>query len=115
VSLPIASVELSRRLMRVNIAYTIARMKVIEARSGQPVGIRRFGDTVALLARQVPSPHVNTWSGCARGRSISSASSMTLLAGAREARGGGLIPLVRQHRQRMKLDAFVVQFLGVLR
>lgn len=67
-TLPIASVALSRRLTRVNIAYTIARMKVIEARSGQPVGIRRFGDAAALLARQVPSPHFNAVVGLREGQ-----------------------------------------------
>jgi hypothetical protein len=30
----VSPVELCRRLTRVNIAYTVARMKVIEARSG---------------------------------------------------------------------------------
>ena len=61
-------VELSRRLTRVNIAYTIARMKVIEARSGQPVEMRRFGDAAALMARQVPSPHFNAVVGLRGGQ-----------------------------------------------
>ena len=61
-------VELSRRLMRVGIAYTIARMKVIEARSGQPVEVRRFGDAAALMARQVPSPHFNAVVGLREGQ-----------------------------------------------
>jgi hypothetical protein len=47
VTLAIAPIELSRRLTRVNIAYTTARMKVIEAGSGQPVAIRRFGAAAA--------------------------------------------------------------------
>lgn len=67
-TLPTASVALSRRLMRVNIAYTIARMKVIETRSGRPIGIRRFGDAAALLARQVPSPHFNAVVGLRDGQ-----------------------------------------------
>jgi ribosomal protein S18 acetylase RimI-like enzyme len=68
VSLPIASVARSHRLTRVNIAYTIARMRVIEARSGPPVGVRRFDDAVALLARQVPSPHFNAVVGLREGQ-----------------------------------------------
>ena len=67
-TLPVASVALSRRLMRVNIAYTIARMKVIEARSGEPVGIRWFGDAVALMARKVPSPSFNAVVGLRDGQ-----------------------------------------------
>ena len=43
-TLAVAPVALSRRLTRVSIAYTTARMKVIEARSGQPVAMRRFGE-----------------------------------------------------------------------
>jgi len=61
-------VELCRRLTRVNIAYTVARMKVIEARSGQPVEVRRFGDAAALMARQVPSPHFNAVVGLRGGQ-----------------------------------------------
>lgn len=56
---PLASIELLHRLMQVGIAYTIARMRVIEARSGEPIGVRRYGDAAALLCRQVPSPHFN--------------------------------------------------------
>lgn len=67
-TLPAASVALSRRLMQVNIAYTIARMRVIEKRSGQPVGIRWFGDAVALLAPQVPSPAFNAVVGLREGQ-----------------------------------------------
>ena len=64
----VTPVELSRRLTRVGIAYTIARMKVIEARSGQPVEVRRFGDAAALMARQVPSPHFNAVVGLRGGQ-----------------------------------------------
>jgi ribosomal protein S18 acetylase RimI-like enzyme len=67
-ALPIATIELSRRLMRVGIAYTIARMKVIEARSGEPVEVRHLGDAVALLTRQVPSPHFNAVVGLREGQ-----------------------------------------------
>jgi ribosomal protein S18 acetylase RimI-like enzyme len=61
-------VEFCRRLTRVNIAYTIARMKVIEARSGRPVAVRRFGDAAALMAPQVPSPHFNAVVGLRGGQ-----------------------------------------------
>ena len=67
-TLAVASVALSHRLTRINIAYTIARMKVIEARSGEPVAIRRFGDAAALMARQVPSPHFNAVVGLREGQ-----------------------------------------------
>ena len=66
---PTASpVALLHRLTRVGIAYTVARMKVIEARSGQPVAVRRFDDAVALMARQVPSPHFNAVVGLRGGQ-----------------------------------------------
>lgn len=67
-TIPLASIDLSRRLLRATIAYTIARMKVIEARTGEPVGIRRFGDAVALMARQAPSPHFNAVVGLRAGQ-----------------------------------------------
>jgi ribosomal protein S18 acetylase RimI-like enzyme len=67
-SVAVTPVELGRRLLRVNIAYTIARMKVIEARSGQPIGVRRLGDAAALMARQVPSPHFNAVVGLRGGQ-----------------------------------------------
>jgi ribosomal protein S18 acetylase RimI-like enzyme len=67
-ALPIATIPLSRRLIRVNIAYTTARIKAIEARSGQPVEIRRLGDAAAFLNRQVPSPHFNAVVGLRAGQ-----------------------------------------------
>jgi ribosomal protein S18 acetylase RimI-like enzyme len=66
--LPIATIALCRRLLRVSIAYTTARIKAIEARSGQPVEIRRFGDAAAFLTRQVPSPHFNAVVGLREGQ-----------------------------------------------
>jgi ribosomal protein S18 acetylase RimI-like enzyme len=63
-----APVALLRRLTGVGIAYTVARMRVIEARSGEPVAVRRFGDAVALMARQVPSPHFNAVVGLRGGQ-----------------------------------------------
>ena len=59
--LPPPSRELSRRLMRVDIAYTVSRMRVIEARPGNPLGVevRHFDGVVALMARRLPSMNFN--------------------------------------------------------
>jgi hypothetical protein len=65
---PFASIELLHRLTQVGIAYTVARMHVIEARSGEPIGVRRYGDAAALLCRQVPSPHFNAVVGLRAGQ-----------------------------------------------
>ena len=53
--LPTVSIDLSRRLMRVNVAYAETRMRVIEARTGQPAGpayARDLGETEC-----VKTPH----------------------------------------------------------
>jgi hypothetical protein len=65
---PLASIELLHRLTQVGTAYTIARMRVIEARSGEPIGVRRYGEAAALLCRQVPSPHFNSIVGLRGGQ-----------------------------------------------
>jgi GNAT superfamily N-acetyltransferase len=65
---PLASIELLHRLTQVGIVYTIARMRVIEARSGEPIGVRRYGDAAALLCRQVPSWHFNSVVGLRGGQ-----------------------------------------------
>ncbi|MGB9366188.1 MAG: GNAT family N-acetyltransferase [Xanthobacteraceae bacterium] len=65
---PLASIELLHRLTQVGIAYTIARMRVIEARSGESIGVRRYGDAAALLCRQVPSPYFNSVVGLRGGQ-----------------------------------------------
>jgi GNAT superfamily N-acetyltransferase len=65
---PLASAGLLHRLTQVGIAYTVARMRVIEARSGQPIGVRHYDDAVALLCRQVPSPHFNAVVGLLGGQ-----------------------------------------------
>lgn len=69
-ALPIASIELSRRLTRVNIAYTIARMKVIETRPGNPFGIefREVDGVTALMARHLPLPLFNSVIGLREGQ-----------------------------------------------
>lgn len=58
---PIATIELSRRLTRVSVAYTVARMRVLEERSGNPYGveIREKEGVTALMARGIPSPFFN--------------------------------------------------------
>ena len=43
-------------------------MRVIEARSGEPIGVRRFGEAAALLCRHVPSPHFNAVVGLRGGQ-----------------------------------------------
>ena len=65
---PLASAGLLHRLIQVGIAYTIVRMRVIEARSGAPIGVRRYGDAAALLCRQVPAPHFNAVVGLRGGQ-----------------------------------------------
>jgi GNAT superfamily N-acetyltransferase len=59
--LPLPSRVLSDRLMRVDIAYTIARMRVIEARPGNPFGValRQADGVTALMARGIPVPSFN--------------------------------------------------------
>jgi ribosomal protein S18 acetylase RimI-like enzyme len=59
--LPLPSRGLSDRLMRVDIAYTIERMQVIEARPGNPFGIalRQADGVTALMARKIPVPTFN--------------------------------------------------------
>jgi ribosomal protein S18 acetylase RimI-like enzyme len=59
--LPPPSRALSDRLMRVDIAYTIARMRVIEARPGNPFGVafRHADGVTALMARGIPVPSFN--------------------------------------------------------
>jgi ribosomal protein S18 acetylase RimI-like enzyme len=59
--LPLPSRALSDRLTRVDIAYTIARMRVIEARPGNPFGVavRQAEGVTALMARDIPVPSFN--------------------------------------------------------
>lgn len=69
-ALPLASVDLSRRLTGVNVAYVIARMKVIEAQPGNPFGIefREINGVTALMARHLPLPHFNSVTGLREGQ-----------------------------------------------
>jgi ribosomal protein S18 acetylase RimI-like enzyme len=59
--LPLPSRALSDRLMRVDIAYTVARMRVIEARPANPFGVafREANGVTALMARSIPVPSFN--------------------------------------------------------
>jgi ribosomal protein S18 acetylase RimI-like enzyme len=59
--LPLPSRALSDRLMRVDLAYTVARMRVIEARPGNPFGVafRQVDGVTALMARRIPVPSFN--------------------------------------------------------
>jgi ribosomal protein S18 acetylase RimI-like enzyme len=58
----VPSVELVRRVTDVALAYTLARMKVLECIPGNPVGIayRTLGGATALSARHLPSPAFNS-------------------------------------------------------
>jgi Acetyltransferase (GNAT) domain len=59
---PIASPELIRRAIDVDLAYTISRLKVLERLPGNPIGVacRRIdGRIVALMAQHIPSPSFN--------------------------------------------------------
>lgn len=55
------SVELGRRATGAALAYTLARMKVLESIPGNPIGIayRTIGDATALSAHHLPSPSFN--------------------------------------------------------
>jgi ribosomal protein S18 acetylase RimI-like enzyme len=67
---PIATVELGRRLTRVGLAYTMARMRVIEAHPGNPFGVefKEIDGVTGLMSRVVPSPHFNSVIGLRGGQ-----------------------------------------------
>jgi GNAT superfamily N-acetyltransferase len=59
---PLASPELIRRAIDVDLAYTISRLQVLERLPGNPIGIacRRMDGTIAaLMAQHLPSPSFN--------------------------------------------------------
>ncbi len=58
--------------MRVDIAYTVARMRVIEARPGNPFGIafREVDGVTALMARSIPVPSFNRIIGLRDGHGV---------------------------------------------
>jgi GNAT superfamily N-acetyltransferase len=58
----ITSLEAIERIIDTDVAYTLARMQVLERIPGNPIGIayRRIGDrATALIARHLPSPSFN--------------------------------------------------------
>jgi hypothetical protein len=65
------SLDLIRRSIAAELAYTLSRMKVLESLPGNPIGIayRRIDDdTVALMARNLPSPSFNNVVGLRAGQ-----------------------------------------------
>jgi GNAT superfamily N-acetyltransferase len=66
----IPSVPLMRRVSEAALAYTLARMRVLESIPGNPVGIayRAVGDATALSARDLPSPSFNSVVGLRAGQ-----------------------------------------------
>jgi GNAT superfamily N-acetyltransferase len=61
-SAPLASLDLIRRAIEIDIAYTISRLQVLERLPNNPIGIayRHIDDRIAaLIARQIPSPSFN--------------------------------------------------------
>jgi len=59
---PLGSLELIHRAIKVDVAYTISRLQVLERLPNNPVGVacRRIdGRIAALMARHIPSPSFN--------------------------------------------------------
>ena len=66
----VPSLDLVHRVTDVAAAYTIARMQVLEAIPGNPIGIayRKFDNAVALMAKHLPSPAFNSVVGLRQGQ-----------------------------------------------
>jgi hypothetical protein len=67
----IASIELVRRTIETEAAYTLSRLKVLERLPGNPAGIayREIGDgAVALMAEHLPVPDFNSVIGLRAGQ-----------------------------------------------
>lgn len=66
----VPSLGLVHRVIEVDAAYTIARMRVLEGISGNPVGIfyRTIDNVTALMARHLPSPAFNRIVGLRSGQ-----------------------------------------------
>jgi ribosomal protein S18 acetylase RimI-like enzyme len=67
----IPSLSLIHRVMEAEVAYTLARMQILERMPDNPIGIayRRFDDNVvALAARHLPSPSFNKVVGLRAGQ-----------------------------------------------
>jgi ribosomal protein S18 acetylase RimI-like enzyme len=80
----IPSVELTRRVIDAAAAYTVARMRVLEAIPGNPIGIayRALDNVTATAARHLPSPSFNS------------------IVGLRAGQAHYIRPLVEWHRER---------------
>jgi GNAT superfamily N-acetyltransferase len=65
------SLDLIRRVTKTALAYTLARMQILERIPGNPIGIsyRPFDDGAALMARDLPSASFNSVVGLRAGRS----------------------------------------------
>jgi Acetyltransferase (GNAT) domain len=63
------SLDLIRRVTKTALAYTLARMQILERIPGNPIGIsyRPFDDGAALMARDPPSPSFNSVVGLRAG------------------------------------------------
>ena len=66
----ISSLEIVHRIDEAALAYTLARMKVLERIPGNPVGIacRKLDDATALMARNLPSASFNSVVGMRKGQ-----------------------------------------------
>jgi hypothetical protein len=66
----VPTLELVHRVTDVAVAYTIARMRVLEAIPGNPLGIaiQRRDNVAALMARHLPSPPFNSVVGLRAGQ-----------------------------------------------
>jgi ribosomal protein S18 acetylase RimI-like enzyme len=66
----VPSLDLVHRVVDIDVAYTIARMRVLERIPGNPMGIayRSDGNVTALMARRVPSPAFNRIVGLRQGQ-----------------------------------------------
>jgi GNAT superfamily N-acetyltransferase len=66
----ISSLEIVHRVNEAALAYTLARIKVLERIPGNPVGIawRTLDDATALMARNLPSPSFNSVVGMRKGQ-----------------------------------------------
>lgn len=64
------TIDLVHRVNKTALAYTIARMKVLERIPGNPIGVAfgTFGDATALLARHLPSAFFNGVVGLCAGQ-----------------------------------------------
>jgi GNAT superfamily N-acetyltransferase len=66
----VPSLDLVHRVIEAAASYTVARMQVLEAIPGNPIGIafRRTDNAVALMARHLPSPAFNSVVGLRQGQ-----------------------------------------------